>query len=329
MAWVRLLRYILRKCNMSVLTYITHPVYKKHDTGHGHPERPDRIMAIDEKIERSLFSQKMEIQTANEASTEQINLVHDPDYSALAAKLILDGQTVLDAGDTVVSTESWAAATFAAGAGIQGVDVLKLGKSNRVFCTVRPPGHHAERDRAMGFCILNNVAIAARYAQISGLAEKVLIVDWDVHHGNGTQHIFDEDDTVFYYSMHQYPFYPGTGTAAEQGHGAGTGFTLNRPLAYGSGNKEYISALENDLTIIEDKFKADLVIVSAGFDAHKDDPLGGMMLTEEAYWKFTEMIALYAWRHSEGRILSILEGGYNLRALADSVLSHLDCMIKH
>ena len=314
---------------MSVLTYITHPMYKKHDTGPGHPESAKRIIAVDEKISGSALSRKMDMQTAKRATPEQINLAHTAEYTTWASRMIIEGRRVLDAGDTVVGPDSWDAALLAAGAGIMGVDTLKLGTSNRVFCTVRPPGHHAERDRAMGFCILNNVAIAARYAQESGLAEKVLIIDWDVHHGNGTQNIFYEDDSVFYYSLHQYPFYPGSGTAAEQGSGPGEGYTLNRPLPAGSGNNVYITAFENDMAVIEDKFKADLVIISAGFDAHRDDPLGGMMITEEAYWKLTEMIALYSWRYAEGRILSVLEGGYHMKALADSVASHLDCMIKH
>lgn len=314
---------------MSVLTYITHPLYKKHDTGPGHPESVNRIVAIDEKITSSSLSKKMDMQTAKRATAEQINLAHSEEYTTWVARMIHEGRRVLDAGDTVVGPDSWDAALLAAGAGILGIDTLKLGNSNRVFCTVRPPGHHAEKDRAMGFCMLNNVAIAARYAQETGLAEKVLIVDWDVHHGNGTQNIFYDDNSVFYYSLHQYPFYPGSGTADERGSGPGEGYTLNRPLSAGSNNQVYITAFENDLAGIEEKFKADLVIISAGFDAHRDDPLGGMMLTEEAFWKMTEMMALYSWRYSEGRILSILEGGYHMKALAESVASHLDCMIKH
>ena len=314
---------------MSVLTYITHPLYKKHDTGPGHPESIHRIIAIDEVISGSTLPGKMETLTARRATPEEIILAHDIEYTAWAEKMIKDGRRVLDAGDTVVCPDSWDAALLAAGAGIMGIDTLKQGNSNRVFCTVRPPGHHAEKDRARGFCILNNAAIAARYAQEIGLAKKVLIVDWDVHHGNGTQNIFYEDNTVFYYSMHQYPFYPGSGTAAEQGSGPGEGYTLNRPLPAGSDNDVYIKAFEEDMAAIEEKFKADLVIISAGFDAHRDDPLGGMLLTEEAFWKLTEMTALYSWRYSEGRILSVLEGGYNMKALAGGVVSHLDCMIKH
>jgi acetoin utilization deacetylase AcuC-like enzyme len=161
------------------------------------------------------------------------------------------------------------------------------------------------------------------------LAKKVLIVDWDVHHGNGTQHIFEKDDSVFYYSTHQYPFYPGTGGQNETGIDNGKGFTLNRPLRAGGTDKVYIDAIENDLTDIEKQFKADLVIISAGFDAHRDDPLAGMLVTEDGYWKLTELICRYAWRYSGGKILSVLEGGYNLKALSDSVQAHLDCLLKH
>ena len=181
----------------------------------------------------------------------------------------------------------------------------------------------------MGFCIFNNVAIAARYAQKTGIAEKVLIIDWDVHHGNGTQHIFDKDNSVFYYSMHQYPFYPGTGSEQEIGLAEGEGFTLNRPLKSGSSDNEYLDAIEHDLELIERKFKAELVIISAGFDAHQDDPLAGMQVTENGFWKMTEIVSRYTWRYSEGRILSVLEGGYHLKALADSVHAHLECLLKH
>jgi acetoin utilization deacetylase AcuC-like enzyme len=181
----------------------------------------------------------------------------------------------------------------------------------------------------MGFCIFNNVAIAARYAQKSGLAEKVLIIDWDVHHGNGTQHIFEEDRSVFYYSTHQYPFYPGTGAEQETGLGEGKGFTLNRPLKAGTTDSEYLDAIEHDLEYIEKKFNADLVIISAGFDAHRDDPLAGMRVSENGFWKMTELVAKYAWRYTEGKILSVLEGGYHLVALAESVHAHLESLLKH
>ena len=314
---------------MSKLTFITHPVYLDHDTGSGHPERADRIRAVMNSLEKSTLLNKIEMVEPDQSNDEHIGLIHDKDYIVQTTTAIKSGKRVLDAGDTIVSLKSLSAAQYAVGAMVQGIDILKDGDQNRVFCLVRPPGHHAEKNQALGFCIYNNVAVAARYAQEQNLAEKILIIDWDVHHGNGTQHIFEDDPSVFYYSMHQYPFYPGTGAASEIGIDAGQGFTRNRPLSAGSTDEFYIQALEKDLTEIEKTYKADLVIISAGFDAHRDDPLGGMLVSENGYWKMTEMVAGYAWRHADGRILSVLEGGYNLDALANSVNAHLDCMIKH
>jgi len=314
---------------MSSLSIISHPVYLEHDTGFGHPERPERLEAILEKLKSSTSLIKSELIEPKKAEDELIVNVHSDAYFQNVSESILRGERVLDGGDTIASEKSLDAALYAAGAMIEGVDLLSTGSTNKVFCMVRPPGHHAEKDRAMGFCIFNNVAIAARYAQKMGIADKVLIIDWDVHHGNGTQHIFEDDNSVFYYSTHQYPFYPGTGSESEVGVAEGKGFTLNRPLKSGSTDSTYIDVIEHDLEKIENTFKAELVIISAGFDAHRDDPLAGMQVTENGYWRMTELVSKYAWRYSEGRILSVLEGGYHLSALAESVHAHLECLLKH
>ena len=308
------------------MLYLYHPLYLQHDTGEGHPEKAQRLQAINLGVDNSPLCAKITRAEPQKAGDEIITLVHDPAYYSGIAKAIEAEIRFLDHGDTVVSRGSLQAAQYAAGAAVRAVDVIGKKQEKRVFCAVRPPGHHAEKDHAMGFCLLNNVAIAARYAQKTGVARNVLIVDWDVHHGNGTQHLFEEDDSVFYYSMHQYPFYPGTGRESETGVGRGQGFTLNRPLPAGCDDGDYVTAFKKDLDLIANRFIADLVLVSAGFDAHREDPLAGMMVSEEGFQQMTELLLTYAEKYSGGNVISILEGGYNLRALADSVLAHLTCL---
>jgi acetoin utilization deacetylase AcuC-like enzyme len=303
--------------------FVYHPVYLQHDVGSGHPESPARLQAIVARLEESGTIERLTKIEPVPAPDEWITQVHDPSYlAALRARAPVTGYVRLDA-DTVMSPGSLQAAYLAVGGLLAAADAIMAGHVNNAFCAVRPPGHHAERDRAMGFCLLNNVAIAARYFQRRyGLAH-VLIVDWDVHHGNGTQQAFEDDPTVLVFSTHQYPHYPGTGRASDRGRGPGEGLTINVPMVAGQGDKEYREVFQEVLVPAADAFKPDVVLISAGFDAHRDDPLASMALTEDGYAELTRIVVGIARQHSEGRLLSSLEGGYDLRALAASVERHV------
>ena len=306
---------------------VYHPAYLDHDMGVGHPESPNRLRAIMQRLEQSGTAARLTMIEPRKAEDEWITQVHTPGYvAALSQHVPTNGRVSLDP-DTSMSAGSLTAAYLAAGGVLAAVDAIMAKQVDHVFCAVRPPGHHAEAGRAMGFCLFNNVAIAARYAQkIHGLS-RVLIVDWDVHHGNGTQHSFEDDPSVFFFSTHQYPHYPGTGRATERGKGAGEGFTINVPMEAGEGGDEYRAIFQKLLVPAADDFKPEFVIVSAGFDAHKDDPLASMGLTEAGYAELTEIVAGIAKRHAKGRILSSLEGGYNLTALSASVDHHIQALL--
>ncbi|MBI4002091.1 MAG: histone deacetylase [Nitrospira defluvii] len=303
------------------------PRYLEHDMGAGHPESPHRLRAIMQRLEQSGMAARLTKIEPRPAEDEWVTLVHQPSYVALLNQQApTNGRISLDA-DTSMSPGSLAAAYLAAGGALAGVDAIMAGQVQHAFCAVRPPGHHAEAGRAMGFCLFNNVAIAARYVQKRYGLRRVLIVDWDVHHGNGTQHSFDADPSVLFFSTHQYPHYPGTGRATERGSGSAEGFTINVPMEAGEGDDEYRAVFQKVLAPAAETFKPDFVMISAGFDAHQDDPLASMGLTEEGYADLTAIVSGIAKQHCQGRLLSSLEGGYNLTALAASVERHIQVLV--
>jgi acetoin utilization deacetylase AcuC-like enzyme len=303
------------------------PRYLGHDMGAGHPESPNRLRAIMQQLEQSGTAARLTMIAPREAEDEWIMPIHTPAYlSMLKTNAPASGRLSLDP-DTSMSPGSLTAAYLAAGGALAAVDAIMNKQVEHVFCAVRPPGHHAEAGHAMGFCLFNNVAIATRYVQKKYGLKRVLIVDWDVHHGNGTQHSFEDDPSVLFFSTHQFPHYPGTGRESERGRGAGEGFTINVPMEAGEGDEEYRSVFQKSLVPEADNFKPEFVIVSAGFDAHKDDPLASMGLTEEGYADLTGIVAGIAKHHAGGRILSSLEGGYHLTSLAASVDRHIQALL--
>jgi acetoin utilization deacetylase AcuC-like enzyme len=307
--------------------FVYHPDYLNHDMGTHHPESPDRLRAILSRLEAT-GSMSQLVRLAPDSPDKEwvaswITKVHTPAYLKGLQKLSPAGGRVdLDA-DTSISSGSLNAACVAVAGALTAADAIMQGKVRNAFCAVRPPGHHAEAKHAMGFCLFNNVAIAARYLQQRHGLERVAIVDWDVHHGNGTQHAFYEDPSVFFFSTHQYPFYPGTGKADEMGSGRGSGYTKNVPLPAGMGDAEYLDTFNSVLRPALKAYRPDAVIVSAGFDAHRDDPIGGMNVTTEGYVALTRVVTEISGELCQGRLLSCLEGGYNLNALGASVEGHL------
>ena len=306
---------------------VYHSAYLEHDMGPGHPESPHRLRAIMQQLDQSGTAVRLVRIDPRRAEDEWVTQIHTPGYvTTLTRESPSSGRVFLDP-DTSMSPGSLDAAYLAAGGALAAVDAIMAHQVEHVFCAVRPPGHHAEAGRAMGFCFFNNVAIAARYVQRKYGLSRILIVDWDVHHGNGTQHSFEQDPSVLFFSTHQYPHYPGTGRGTERGKGAGEGYTINVPMEAGDGDDEYRAVFEKSLVPAADEFKPEFVIISAGFDAHKDDPLASMGLTEAGYSELTSIVAGVAKRHAKGRILSSLEGGYNLTALAASVDAHVKALL--
>lgn len=305
---------------MADTALFTDDLFLEHDTGRSHPETARRLDSIRARLERQGYFGKFAELERRFATPEEIGLNHTQDHVRTVAAACKPGGGFLD-GDTVVSEQSFEAARLAAGVGLAAADAIKAGSIQRALLLVRPPGHHSLETRAMGFCLFNNIAICARYLQSIGYA-KVAILDWDVHHGNGTEASFYDDPTVLFISTHQYPFYPGTGAAGDRGTGAGSGFTLNVPMAAMAADAEYRAAFEDQVLPALMDFQPDVLLISAGFDAHRDDPLAMIQLQTSSYEWMTERIRAFAEEHCGGRVISFLEGGYNLDALAESVEAH-------
>jgi acetoin utilization deacetylase AcuC-like enzyme len=305
---------------------ITHPCFVDHDTGPGHPERPDRMRAIDKILAHDVFKElTREEAPLREDVEERILLAHPAAYLEKIRDIAtgpINGTRHID-GDTVVSPGSWEAALRAVGAGLHAVDAVMSGRAANAFCQVRPPGHHAEADHAMGFCLFSNAAIAGLYARAEHGAERIAVVDFDVHHGNGTQDIYWSDKDLYYGSTHEMPLFPGTGATSE----TGVGNIFNAPLRAGDTGERFRDALESRILPALHDFGPDLVVISAGFDAHRADPLANLALVEADFSWATEKFADMANRHCHGRIVSLLEGGYDLNALARSVAVHVKTLM--
>lgn len=301
--------------------------YVEHLTGDGHPEQPARVTAIVERLAADGLLGRAHRIEPRPAADEAILRCHTADYLRIAAEDVADGERSLSTGDTRISPRSLEIARLAAGGVMAAVDAVMAGDAENAFAVVRPPGHHATPRRGMGFCVFNNVAIAARHAQAVHGIRRVLIADWDVHHGNGTQDMFFEDGGVLFFDTHQHPLYPGTGLATETGRGAGAGLTINCPFPAGSGRREIVGAFRERLLPAAERFKPELVLVSAGFDSRIDDPLGSFTLTDDDFAELTAIVRGIAADHAHGRLVSTLEGGYALAGLASAAASHVRALM--
>lgn len=310
---------------------ISDPAYRKHITGRKHPETPLRFQVIVDALSAHSLLTPHNHLPPRPASLEEILLCHTADYFTLLQKEIAlcpeKGTVALSTGDAIICPDSLQVALLAAGAVLTAVDAVMERKAKNAFCVVRPPGHHATSTQGMGFCLLNNVAIGARYVQKKYGLKKVAIIDWDVHHGNGTQEIFESDPSVFYFSTHQYPAYPGTGKASERGKGAGEGYTLNYPIeASISSRKELFVAFREGLVPAMKQFQPEFIFISSGFDAHVTDPLGGFNLLTEDFAELTRIVMEIAHAYAHDHIVSVLEGGYNLETLGEIAVAHVQAL---
>lgn len=297
------------------------PAFLDHVTG-THPEKPERLARIAAKLASTGLDRRCRSVDWKPASAEQLAAVHSAEYAAEVRAFAERGGGRIEA-DTVVSPRSYDVACLAAGAAIDSVRRVVGGEDDTALCLIRPPGHHALPGEAMGFCLFNNVAVAARHAVRELQLDRVLIVDWDVHHGNGTQDIFWEDGRVAFFSIHRSPFYPGTGAADETGAGAGRGLIANEPVAFGTPRAKFVERFRRGVETLAEKVKPQLILVSAGFDAHRLDPIGSLGLEVEDFGELTRIVRETARTHAKGRLVSLLEGGYHVDMLADSVAEHL------
>ncbi|MGE5340553.1 MAG: histone deacetylase [Candidatus Omnitrophota bacterium] len=308
--------------------YLCDDIYFEHDPGEGHPESPERLAALHTAVQNAEWYDKLVLLGHHPVDVETLALVHEPAYIELVRRECEAGRGCLSTGDAAICKKSYDVARHAVGGVLDAVDAVFEKRIDRAFCAVRPPAHHASADKGMGFCLFNSIAVAARYAQKKYHIERVLIADWDIHHGNGTQDIFYSDGSVFVMSTHQFPGYPGTGLYEQTGEGKGKGTTMNRPLFVGAGNKELIYAFSKELLPAARDFKPELTLISAGFDSRVNDPLGGFRVDDTGFRELTKIMLEISYIAGEGRLVSVLEGGYNFIGLAAATLSHMDELIR-
>ena len=299
------------------------PAILRHEPSSDHPESPRRLDAVMTSVRTLERAGKLTVAAPRPATDDDILLVHTPDYLRIVRSEIAAGRRQLSTGDTEISTGSLTAALAAAGTVVSAVDAVMRGPTRVAFCAVRPPGHHASERRGMGFCVFNNIAIGARHARRRHGVERILIADWDVHHGNGTQAVFWSDGGVLFFDCHQHPWYPGTGSPDENGEGKARGLIINNRFPAGAGRNEIVGAFRERLVPAAARFKPQLVMISAGFDSRAGDPLGRLTLTDQDFADLTSIVLEIAREHAGGRVVSVLEGGYAIDGLPPAVTSHL------